>query len=107
MATNFSRRTTHLLCPSGQGAKFDKAGEWQIPVVGNAWLAEMIQLGAIPTTNGFLIGAGGVQIPPERLPELSLSVDVNALLRPDKGKLKQTESLGGMSDITNGLSAMC
>ncbi|KAI9566951.1 hypothetical protein HD554DRAFT_2114150, partial [Boletus coccyginus] len=29
----FSRRSTHLVCPSGTGAKFDKALEWRIPVV--------------------------------------------------------------------------
>jgi hypothetical protein len=38
---SFSRRSTHLLCPSAQGLKYQKALEWNIPVVGNDWLVDM------------------------------------------------------------------
>ncbi|CAL1715793.1 unnamed protein product [Somion occarium] len=53
IAPNFSRRSTHLLCPSRSGAKFEKAQEWGIPVVGMEWLEEMIHSGRVP---GFHIG---------------------------------------------------
>ena len=46
-APNFSRRSTHLLCPSGTGAKFDKAQEWSIPVVNMQWLVDMSTKGII------------------------------------------------------------
>ncbi|EIW57947.1 uncharacterized protein TRAVEDRAFT_72858 [Trametes versicolor FP-101664 SS1] len=49
-APNFSRRTTHLLCPSGEGAKAEKAREWGTPVVDMAWLAEMARMGQVPLT---------------------------------------------------------
>jgi DNA replication regulator DPB11 len=106
MAANFSRRTTHLLCPSGEGAKFDKAGEWRIPVVGYEWVAEIARTGVIPPAGHFLLGPGGVRLPaPEPEPQLELSMEVDA--RYDgKGKRKQTETVetaeAGMSDITNG-----
>ncbi|KAI0688222.1 hypothetical protein BC835DRAFT_1373595 [Cytidiella melzeri] len=46
-APAFSRRTTHLLCPSRAGAKNDKAREWNIPVVGMDWLAEIASTGEV------------------------------------------------------------
>ena len=45
----FSRRTTHLLCPSGVGAKADKARELGIPIVDMDWLASIANTGKIPT----------------------------------------------------------
>ncbi|EIN03978.1 hypothetical protein PUNSTDRAFT_93421 [Punctularia strigosozonata HHB-11173 SS5] len=53
------RRTTHLLCPSGAGAKFAKANEWGVPVVGMAWLEYMARTGAVPPRGTLLI-----EIPP-------------------------------------------
>ena len=47
-ASTFSRACTHLLCPSRQGVKFDKAGEWGVPVVDMSWLENIVQTGVIP-----------------------------------------------------------
>ncbi|KAI0353702.1 hypothetical protein OH77DRAFT_1505190 [Trametes cingulata] len=47
-APNFSRRTTHLLCPSGEGPKADKAREWGTPIVDMEWLAAMVRTGELP-----------------------------------------------------------
>ncbi|KAI0833823.1 hypothetical protein BC628DRAFT_1499098 [Trametes gibbosa] len=47
-APNFSRRTTHLLCPSGEGAKAEKAREWGTPVVDMEWLGSMARTGEVP-----------------------------------------------------------
>ncbi|KAI0363605.1 hypothetical protein BV20DRAFT_1031089 [Pilatotrama ljubarskyi] len=47
-APNFSRRTTHLLCPSGEGPKADKAREWGTPIVDMEWLAAMVPTGEVP-----------------------------------------------------------
>ena len=46
----FSRRTTHLLCPSSEGAKADKARELGIPIVDMTWLASITNTGEIPDT---------------------------------------------------------
>lgn len=48
LAQNFSRRSTHLLCPSQTGAKHEKAKEWDIPVIDTSWLAEILKTGEIP-----------------------------------------------------------
>ncbi|TBU46920.1 PITH domain-containing protein [Dichomitus squalens] len=48
LAPAFSRRSTHLLCPSGIGAKAEKAGEWGIPIVDMAWLATIANTGEVP-----------------------------------------------------------
>jgi DNA replication regulator DPB11 len=50
----FSRRSTHLLCPSRTGAKFDKAREWDIPVIDMAWLAKMATARVVPPVSGYL-----------------------------------------------------
>ncbi|KAE9400377.1 hypothetical protein BT96DRAFT_650615 [Gymnopus androsaceus JB14] len=42
---SFSKRATHLLCPSAEGLKFEKAQEWGVPVVGMAWMEEMKRTG--------------------------------------------------------------
>ena len=55
LAQNFSRRSTHLLCPTGNGAKFDKALEWRIPVVSMEWLNYMARVGAIPDVREYLV----------------------------------------------------
>ncbi|KAG2064023.1 hypothetical protein BDR04DRAFT_1110728 [Suillus decipiens] len=56
LAQIFSRRSTHLLCPSACGAKYDKAKEWNIPVVGMAWLEDMATEGKVPNVSEYLIG---------------------------------------------------
>jgi DNA replication regulator DPB11 len=56
LAQTFSRRSTHLLCPSVCGAKYDKAKEWNIPVVGMAWLEDIAKEGKVPDIGEYLIG---------------------------------------------------
>ncbi|KAF6756825.1 hypothetical protein DFP72DRAFT_892416 [Ephemerocybe angulata] len=53
----FSRKATHLLCPSGVGLKSDKAREWGIPVVSNEWLAAIASTGVIPGPDEYTVGA--------------------------------------------------
>lgn len=55
LAPVFTRRSTHLLCPSGTGQKFDKAHEWDIPVVGLQWLSTITTSGVIPPVNDFIV----------------------------------------------------
>ncbi|TRM55738.1 hypothetical protein BD626DRAFT_636522 [Schizophyllum amplum] len=47
-APTFTRRTTHLLCPSRIGKKFEKAPEWGIKVVDMAWLRAIARDGRVP-----------------------------------------------------------
>ncbi|KAF9223241.1 hypothetical protein BS17DRAFT_833222 [Gyrodon lividus] len=104
LAPTFSRRSTHLLCPCGTGAKFDKALEWRIPVVSVAWLEDMAREGTIPAVDGYLVngsragaivdGDGGyVHAHPGSVAEV----------RRDKGKGKDKEKEADyqMADITN------
>ena len=46
-APTFSKKTTHLLCPSRQGPKAEKALEWGVPVVDTFWLESLL----VPTAN--------------------------------------------------------
>ncbi|KAF9078080.1 hypothetical protein BDP27DRAFT_1310729 [Rhodocollybia butyracea] len=48
LLSNFSKRATHLFCPSAQGLKFDKAQEWGVPVVGMDWVEELKVTGIVP-----------------------------------------------------------
>ncbi|KAF9650190.1 hypothetical protein BDM02DRAFT_3259867 [Thelephora ganbajun] len=41
-APTFSKKTTHLLCPSRQGPKAEKALKWGIPIVDMAWLESLL-----------------------------------------------------------------
>lgn len=95
----FSRRSTHLLCPSGTGAKYDKALEWRIPVVSLAWLQDIARTGTIPSVEGYLVGESraGATVDaenggPDPVPEA----------KKDKGKGKEKEVDYQMMDITNG-----
>lgn len=63
LAQFFSKRSTHLLCPSRTGAKFEKALEWGIPVVGMEWLVDIASRGTIPPAFGYLMGGGNVTFP--------------------------------------------
>ncbi|KAL1758586.1 hypothetical protein FB107DRAFT_271789 [Schizophyllum commune] len=47
-APTFTRRTTHLLCPSREGKKYEKAPEWGIEVVGMEWLHAVAREGRVP-----------------------------------------------------------
>lgn len=46
----FTKHCTHLLCPSRTGAKFEKAGEWGVPIVDWGWVEEVVKTGIVPLT---------------------------------------------------------
>jgi DNA replication regulator DPB11 len=54
-APTFNRATTHLLCPSAVGAKYDKARVWGTPVVDMRWLSHVAENGALPPHGMFLV----------------------------------------------------
>jgi DNA replication regulator DPB11 len=54
-APTFNRATTHLLCPSAVGAKYDKAQVWGTPVVDMRWLSHIAKNGALPPHGMFLV----------------------------------------------------
>jgi len=62
LAPNFSRRSTHLLCPSGTGAKFDKAREWGVPVVSMRWLEDVIRTGVVGGVKEHLVEPRGGEV---------------------------------------------
>ncbi|KAK7436714.1 protein kinase activating protein dpb11 [Stygiomarasmius scandens] len=82
----FSKRATYLLCPSAEGLKYDKAKEWDIPVVGMKWIEEIKRTGIVPKAGTFLV-SGQTTVPEQE--------------KDVKGKKKASE---GMADITNGQS---
>lgn len=54
-APTFNRATTHLLCPSAVGAKYDKSRVWGTPVVDMRWLSYTAKNGALPPHGMFLV----------------------------------------------------
>jgi DNA replication regulator DPB11 len=54
-APTFNRATTHLLCPSAVGAKYDKARVWGTPVVEIRWLSHVAKNGTLPPLGMFLV----------------------------------------------------
>ncbi|KAF8920607.1 hypothetical protein CPB85DRAFT_1272057 [Mucidula mucida] len=131
LAPVFSRKATHLLCPSGTGQKYDKAQEWKIPVVNMGWLEEMSKKGHIPDVSPYLVGkdasvpepdivmfngtttvkeglATRPQSPTRLIPEAgpgpsTTTFRLNGLLLKDpKGKAEADDS-NAMMDITNDL----
>ena len=104
----FSKKATHLLCPSGTGLKFDKAQEWGIPVVSVGWLAAMATSGVVPDVKPYLVGGSGGVSPPPPLPaEESMKSHANLPSIKGKGKARATDTEDGMEidnqmhDITN------
>ncbi|KDQ24788.1 hypothetical protein PLEOSDRAFT_1047578 [Pleurotus ostreatus PC15] len=93
ISPNFSRRSTHLLCPAGTGAKFEKAKEWGIPVVNMGWLEGIAKMGKIIPVSGFRVGPGGA------IEEAVLDPG-----KTNKGKAKAIES--PIVDITNNESTL-
>lgn len=61
----FSRRSTHLLCPTKTGAKCEKAREWSVPVVDMQWLANIAACGLIDVSEDRI----GESSDPHRSPE--------------------------------------
>jgi hypothetical protein len=82
LAQIFSRRSTHLLCPSGCGAKYDKAKEWNIPVVGMAWLEDMATEGKIPDISEYLIGDVGDRVAKGKAKDVRMVGTTNANSKP-------------------------
>ncbi|KAG5721488.1 S-M checkpoint control protein rad4 [Termitomyces sp. T112] len=78
----FSKKSTHLLCPSGTGLKFDKAREWGTPVVTVQWLARIATTGVIPPISEFLAPVLAQTTGPTRQ-ENVMEIDVDSV---DKGK---------------------
>lgn len=107
---NFSRRSTHLLCPSGTGAKFDKAREWGIPVINMAWLAEMATSGTVPLVSDYLVSVLDEGCPTFAMDVLEEVLGQDTAVDPNgkgktvdkgKGKAKETDIDFKMHDITN------
>ncbi|KAI6039915.1 hypothetical protein EDC04DRAFT_3003286 [Pisolithus marmoratus] len=91
IAQTFSRRSTHLLCPSAKGAKFDKALEWRIPVVSMEWLNFMAREGSIPDVGRYLVTYLQNDLVPH---PPSGSADTSLRTKADKGKAREV-------DVTN------
>ena len=83
LAPVFTRRSTHLLCPSGTGQKFDKAHEWDIPVVGLSWLSAVTTSGLIPPVDDFIVSG------PTTSP---IGDDKNSARKDIKGKGKAVDN---------------
>ncbi|KAI0763303.1 hypothetical protein BD413DRAFT_211081 [Trametes elegans] len=109
-APNFSRRTTHLLCPSGMGAKADKAREWGTPIVDMEWLASIAHRGVVPSTlpptaaeNVTVDQNGDLDLPVvdyTGAPEVLMATQQPA--KKSQGDLKaKGKGNAGMVDITN------
>lgn len=87
MAQFLSRRTTYLLCPSGTGAKFDKACEWGIPVVNMGWLEAIATAGIIPPVSAFLLPGSSVKEPAPVDETIDIGADLKGKGKAvDKGK---------------------
>ncbi|KDR78628.1 hypothetical protein GALMADRAFT_223890 [Galerina marginata CBS 339.88] len=103
----FTRRATHLLCPSGTGLKFEKAQEWGVPVINMQWLGAMASSGVIPPVHEYLVL--------DSIERMDVDVDRKDVKGKgkavDKGKQRATshdvddamdvEVEGKMNDITN------
>jgi DNA replication regulator DPB11 len=117
LAPTFSRRATHLLCPSGTGLKFERACQWGIPVVNVHWLVKMAESGQIPGLDGFLVPAPGCEVQaPEAVDHMVVDEEIAKDKKDLKGKGKAIEKGKGrardqsiegdivgdqMNDITN------
>jgi hypothetical protein len=82
LAQTFSRRSTHLLCPSACGAKYDKAKEWNIPILGMTWLEDMVNEGKVPDVGEYLIGDVGDRLDKGKTKEDVEMIDITKV----KGK---------------------
>ena len=117
LATAFSKRTTHLLCPSGAGPKYEKAGEWNIPVVNREWLTAIATTGTIPFVSEYSVVPGA---PGDHTVEKdSAIVDIKGKGKADDNGETRNEFENEaddflwaadktdvmMNDITNGLSS--
>lgn len=83
---DFSRRSTHLLCPSATGPKYDKAVEWQKPVVDLKWLAEMANTGAISNVEEYSLWGGKRAGSMSTMEESRVAPENQKEAHKDKGK---------------------
>lgn len=102
----FSRRSTHLLCPTGTGAKFDKALEWRIPIVSLVWLEDIARTGTIPCVDEYLVAGSHVQASVDGEDGFRYTQHLHADRERAKGKGKEREMDCQMVDITNGKMPM-
>jgi len=113
LATTFSRRSSHLLCPSGAGLKFEKASEWGVPVINTKWLQAMASSGKIPAVHGYLVPGSivpphpdgdAMEIDRRDLKGKGKAVDkiTTHAASADKGVHMDVDETGRMNDITNG-----
>ncbi|KAL0069152.1 protein kinase activating protein dpb11 [Marasmius tenuissimus] len=104
--STFTRRATHLLCPSAEGLKYEKAKEWGIPVVGMSWMESLKETGRVPDVDEHLVP--GQDINRNRAGNtktVSVVVNEQRLATKDpKGKGKALEVDPRMADITNSQS---
>ncbi|KAF5359827.1 hypothetical protein D9756_002948 [Leucocoprinus leucothites] len=105
LAPNFSKNTTHLLCPSATGPKFAKACEWGKPVVKMSWLAAMASTGIVPSVEDHLVPGSTVGV--REITKLDFGVPMEIDVK-GKGKAKAMpqdlpllDTGTTMNDITN------
>ncbi|KAJ7137826.1 hypothetical protein C8R44DRAFT_337819 [Mycena epipterygia] len=105
LAPVFSRQTTHLVCPSGTGAKYARARKWGVPVVHMGWLNAIARGGAVPEVydDAFLVrpaeGEGACD-------DVAEGAE-GAGARKSEGKEKEKiEAEDTMQDITNSHGAL-
>lgn len=48
-------RTTHLVCASPLGVKYNAATKWKLPVIKETWLLECFKLGKMLPVDSFLL----------------------------------------------------
>ena len=114
LAPIFSRRATHLLCPSGTGLKFEKACQWGIPVVNVHWLVKMAESGQIPGLDGFLVSAPACDVHDsgscsrQSLSPVKIDHEATKALQETistllgKRPTPEGEDLPGIADVPNG-----
>ncbi|KAF9262954.1 hypothetical protein L218DRAFT_372662 [Marasmius fiardii PR-910] len=98
----FSKRATHLLCPSAQGLKYDKAKEWGIPVLNMGWVEELKRSGRVPAPHGYLVGHDSTSIKAGKAKTATVVEKPKTVKEDPKGKGKLVEDDPRMVDITNG-----
>ncbi|EJD06504.1 uncharacterized protein FOMMEDRAFT_165286 [Fomitiporia mediterranea MF3/22] len=67
-----SKRNTHLICPCGTGAKFDKAQEWRIPILNLQWLYATVKTGTMQEVKDYLVTA----VAPENTGKGGMMMDI-------------------------------
>ncbi|KAJ6463033.1 hypothetical protein C8R47DRAFT_84724 [Mycena vitilis] len=102
LAPAFSRRLTHLLCPSGVGPKSVRARQWGVPVVDMGWLAAMARIGAVPPVHAFLVAPAEGEVVPAPVLEVrngkSKGKERETIQEQDKERVDDAMQ---MQDITN------